>query len=248
MDTELLWRREVPQELIFSNEIHVWRVFLDLTTLQTKGLLEFLSDDEVLRSERFRFERDRNRFIVARAILRQLLGRYLGKKPHELRFEYTAYGKPVLASEAGYDTFSFNLSHSDAFALYAVTRARNIGIDVERVRNDVAFEQIARRFYSPGEISSLERMHKDKRPEGFFQYWTRKEAFIKALGEGVSFPMEQCDVSLMSGKVFSPIIFPGEKIESSFWCGQDLFPGVGYAAAIAVEEGDWSLSCWDYSV
>ena len=245
---ELQWRRAIPGELIYSNEVHVWRVFLDLTTLQSESLLGILSADELARAGRLRFERDQKRFIVARGILRKILGRYLGKNPHKLRFEYTSHGKPVLATNSGYDTLSFNLSHSDAFALYAVTRGRNIGIDIERVRDDVAVEQIAQRFFSQGEISSLERIHKNKRSEVFFQYWTRKEAFLKATGEGVSFPMEQCDVSLISGRVLSPITLLGDNRESSCWYGQDLFPGHGYAAAIAVEGGDWDLSCWHYSV
>jgi 4'-phosphopantetheinyl transferase len=123
-------------------------------------------------------------------------------------------------------------------ALYAVTRGRNIGIDIERVRDDVAVEQIAQKFFSQDEISSLERSHKRKRNELFFKYWTRKEAYLKALGEGISFPMEQFDVSLISERVLSPVIFSGDKTESSRWYVQDLFPGCGYAAAIAVERGD----------
>ena len=213
-----------------------------------KACLGILSTDELERAGRFRFERDQKRFIVARGILRKILGRYLEMNPHKLRFEYTSHGKPVLATNSGYDTLRFNLSHSGAFALYAVTRGRNIGIDIERVRDDIDVEQIARRYFSQGEISSLERIHKNKRSGVFFQYWTRKEAFIKATGEGISFPMEQCDVSLISGRGLSPITLPGDNRESSYWYGQDLFPGRGYAAAIAVDGGDWDLSCWHYSV
>ena len=245
---ELQWRRTVPRELIYSNEVHVWRVFLDSTTFEIENLLGILSTDELERAGRFHFEKDQKRFIVARGILRKILGRYLEIKPNKLRFEYTSHGKPVLATNSGYDTLRFNLSHSDAFALYAVTRDRNIGIDIERVRDDIDVEQIARRYFSQNEISSLERIHKNKRSEGFFKYWTRKEAFIKATGQGISFPMEQCDVTLISGKDLSPITLPGDKREGSCWYGQDLFPGCGYAAAIVVEGGDWDLSCWHYSV
>ena len=247
MNTDKLqWRRATTKELIHSNEVHVWRVFLDLTTVQIESLTGILSTDELTRAGRFHFEKDQKRFITARGMLRQILGGYLGRPPHELRFEYTTYGKPVLATNAGYDTLRFNLSHSDEFALYAVTRGRNIGIDIERIRDDIDVEQIARRYFSQGEISSLERIHKDKRSEVFFQYWTRKEAFIKATGEGISFPMEQCDVSLISGRGLSPITVLGDNRENPCWYGQDLFPGRGYAAAIAVEGGDWDLSCWHF--
>jgi len=245
---ELQWRRTVPRELIYPNEVHVWRVFLDSTPFEIESLLGILSADELERAGRFHFETDQKRFIVARGILRKILGRYVKINPRNLCFKYTSHGKPVLAANSGYDAFRFNLSHSDAFALYAVTLDRNIGIDIERVREDIDVEQIARRYFSQDEISSLKRIHKNKRFEVFFKYWTRKEAFIKATGLGISFPMERCDVSLISGRGLSPITLPNDNREHPHWYGQDLFPGPGYAAAIAVEGGDWDLSCWHYSV
>ena len=245
---ESQWRRTIPGELTHSNEVHVWRVFLDLTTVEIESLQGILSDDELARAGRFHFERDQKRFIAARGILRKILGHYLGKNPNNIHFEYTSHGKPILAANPGYDTLCFNLSHSDAFAVYAITRGRKIGIDIERVRDDIAVEPIARKFFSQDEISSLERIHTDNRSELFFQYWTRKEAFLKARGEGISFPMEQCDVSLMSGSVLSPIILLANTKDSSVWYGQDLFPGHGYAAALAAEGSDWNISCWHYSL
>jgi len=243
---ELQWCRAIPGGLIYSKEVHVWRAFLDLNTLRIESLMGLLSVDELTRAGRFRFERDQKRFIVARGMLRNILGKYLGMNPHQLQFDYTAHGKPVLAADAGYETLHFNLSHSGPFALYAVSRYQNIGIDIESVRDDVAVEQITRRFFSPGEIGSLEKTDPIKRTELFFQYWTRKEAFLKALGEGISFPMEHCDVSLMRGNGVSPVLLPGNYSESPRWYGQDLFPGNGYAAAISVEGGDWELSCREY--
>jgi 4'-phosphopantetheinyl transferase len=239
---EIHWRPANPGEMIYSNEVHVWREFLDLSTLQNKRLLGILSSDELVRAGRLRYERDQKRFIAARGILRIILGRYLGENPQKIHFEYTSNGKPVLANNPGNDTLCFNLSHSDALALYAVTRGRNIGIDIERVRDDVAVEEIAQEFFSQDEISSLERIHKKKRNEVFFRYWTRKEALLKAMGEGISFPMEHFDVSSISGRDLSPIIFSGDKRESPRWYVQDLFPGRGFAAAIAGERGDWDLS------
>jgi 4'-phosphopantetheinyl transferase len=242
---EWLWRPANSGEMIHSNEVHVWRVFLDSTIPQLESLQNILSNDELERAGRFHFERDKNRFVSARGMLRKILGSYLGMDPYELRFEYTFYGKPTLAIKTGYDTLRFNLSHSEAFALYAVTRDRNIGIDLEHIRHDASVDQIAQRFFSKGEICSLEKMPTIERTDAFFQYWTRKEAFTKAIGMGVSFPMEQCDVSLMSGNVLSPITLPEDTKESSRWYGRDLFPGPGYVAAIAVEGKDWDLSCWD---
>jgi len=242
------WHRAIPGELIHSNEIHVWRAFLDLNSDQLARMAGMLSTDEVERAGRFRFERDQRRFIMARGILREILGRYLGKDPRTLRFDYTTYGKPLLSTSTGYDNIQFNLSHSDAFALYAFTPVRSIGIDIELIRDDVAAEHIAQRFFSVSEISLLEGIDQNKRAGAFFQYWTRKEAFLKALGEGVSFPMEQCDVSFINGSSWSPISMPGNITACPCWYGQDLFPGPGYAAAISAESGDLELSYLDYAL
>ncbi len=244
---ETQWHRALPEECTLSNEVHVWRVFLDLDTLQTESLLGTLSADEVKRAGRFRFERDQKRFITARGMLRQILGCYLGTSPHKLRFEYTPLGKPMLAANSGSDTLCFNMSHADAFAVYAITRDRSIGIDIERKSDDIAIKQIVQRFFSQGEISSLERIHENMRNEVFFQYWTRKEAFLKATGDGMSFPMEQFDVSLINGRGWLPVTLMGDKRGSGRWYVQDLFPGHGYAAAIAVEGGQLNLSWWHYS-
>jgi len=249
MDTkELQWRPAIPGELISANEVHVWRACLDVSTLHYENLLGFLSADELQRAGRFRFERDQKRFIVTRGILRKILGSYIEKSPEKLRFEYTSKGKPVLAPNTGNVTVHFNLSHSDAFALYAITRNQKIGIDIERIRDDVDFGQIANRFFSQGEIRSLEGVHENKLSEVFFQYWTRKEAFIKATGEGISFPLEQCDVSSIAGKVLSPVTLLNGNRKISSWCVQDIFPGSDYVAALAVEGYDWNLSRWHYSV
>ena len=242
------WHHAVPGQMISSNEVHIWRLLLHEHSSHIESIKRNLSTDELARAGKFHFEKDQNRFVMARGILRMILAGYLGMKPHELRFEYTSNGKPILAAKPGYDTLSFNLSHSGTFALYAVTHHGNIGVDIEYVRDDVVVGQIAQRFFSPGEISSLEKIHKNKLTEVFYQYWTRKEAFLKATGEGVSFPMEQCDVSLINGRVLSPITLLGDHRENSCWFGQDLFPGQCYAAAIAVEGRDWDLSFWDYSV
>ncbi|MBL7793514.1 MAG: 4'-phosphopantetheinyl transferase superfamily protein [Saprospiraceae bacterium] len=234
------WHRALPGELAPSNEAHVWRFFLDITENQTQGLLDLLSADEVDRARRFRFETDQKRFISSRGLLRLILGSYLGQPPHALQFAYTAKGKPVLAAEFSSEALCFNLSHAGSFALYAVTRGRNVGIDIEHMRDQIDVDQIAGRFFSPGEIRSLEQVHGSNRKELFFQYWTRKEALIKAIGEGLSFPLEQLDVSSINGKAFHT--------ENSLWYIQDLFPGPGYTGAIALAEKDCALSCWEFDI
>jgi 4'-phosphopantetheinyl transferase len=245
---EIQWRQAAPGKLINSNEVHVWRVLLDVTTAEFESLLGFLSGNELVRAARFHFERDQKRFIVARGILRKILGCYLNKHPGKICFEYSSHGKPMLARNPNDDSICFNLSHSGSLALYAVTLRKKIGIDIESIRDDVSVGQVAQQFFSQNEISSLEKIDINKRSGLFFQYWTRKEAFLKARGEGISFPMEQCDVSLISGGVLSPVTVQDNNREISSLYIQDLFPGNGYAAAIAIEDSDCNISCLHYSL
>jgi 4'-phosphopantetheinyl transferase len=245
---ELQWHRALPGKLANPNEVHVWRVLLDVTTIEFESLLGFLSVDELARAGRFHFDSDRKRFIVARGILRKILGHYLEKNPNDILFEYTPHGKPALAPGSGEEKICFNLSHSAAIALYAITRDRKIGIDIEHIRNDMEEDLIARKFFSQVEINSLEKMDKNKRAELFFQYWTRKEAFGKATGVGISFPMEQYDVSSITRNILSPVILSGNNGERSCWHIRDLYPGEGYAAAIAIEGSDGDISCWHSSL
>jgi 4'-phosphopantetheinyl transferase len=249
MNTEKFqWRRAVPANLISSNEVHVWRAFIHKTNIQSETLLETLSSDELSRAKQYHFEKDQRRFIITRVLLRNILGHYLRAKPSELRFQYTSHGKPALTTDNVRDSLRFNLSHSGEIALYAITRNRKIGIDVEHIRDNFDVRQIAQRFFSPEEIKSLDNIQEQKKPEVFFQYWTRKEAFIKATGKGVSFPMEQCDITSINGNVLSPVTLVGNNSEVPCWFAQDIFPGQGYVAAIAVEGDDCDLSCWEYMI
>lgn len=237
------WQPATPGKLIHPKEVHVWRASLDLSKPPQQNLLGTLSADELSRASRFRFEKDQRRFIEVRGMLRQILGAYLQKPPHALQFHYSNNGKPVLATN---DTLQFNLSHSDNMALYAFTYNRNIGIDLERIRQDIAIEEIANRFFSEAEIVSMRQLTESKRNELFFQYWTRKEALIKATGVGLSFPIETFDVSRVNGSILSPIPLPSDHEEKPQWYGQDLLPGPGYTAAIVVEGGDCGFSYWEY--
>lgn len=228
---------------IHSDQVHVWHISLDVSENHSADLLSLLSADEVARAARFHFVKDQSRFIAARGILRKILGQYLGQAPQQLRFSYSPYGKPQLLTEAGHEALRFNLSHSGSFALCALSYGRDIGIDMERIRADLAVDQMIRRFFAPAEIRLLEQMEENTRLEAFFQYWTRKEAVLKALGEGVSFPMEQCDVSSIGGAVFLQIALGNQSADPRVWQVQDLMLEAGYASAIAVEGGVGSLSC-----
>lgn len=184
------------------------------------------------------------RFIVARAMMRAILGRYLKLSPEELRFDYSFYGKPTLAGDFGAHTLCFNLSHSNGLSLLAVTLGRRIGIDLEYVRAEMASEEIAERLFSTGEVRALRQLPRERQTEAFFNCWTRKEAYIKAIGEGLSFPLDRFTVSLLPGHSAALLDVLENPQECARWSLQELSPGSGYVAAVAVEGHDWRLRCW----
>jgi 4'-phosphopantetheinyl transferase len=246
MKNNLKWHRTLPEKPVAPGEVHIWRIPLNIDLSKTEILLSCLSGDEVERAGRFRFEKDRSRFVVARAGLRRILGCYLNQEPLTIAFEYNGNGKPQLAAGSG--ELQFNLSHSGDVALCAVTWHRHIGVDVERVRCDIAIEQIACQFFSEEEVTLLKAVDQSGRYELFFRYWTRKEAIIKAKGDGLSFPMNKVDVAWINGRNFSPVLLPAVPKENKLWSVQDLLICHDYAAAVAVEGIGSELTCLYYSL
>jgi 4'-phosphopantetheinyl transferase len=183
-----LWSLPPKMLKLESDEVHVWRASLDLEASSVQHLQPTLCTEEQQRAERFHFQKDRDRFIIARGLLRTLLSRYLGKEPRHLQFVYSQYGKPALSEAYGKDTLCFNVSHSRSLILYAVTLNRNIGVDLEYIRTDFSCEEIAEKFFSPQENSMLSTLPVEMKHKAFFNCWTRKEAYIKATGKGLSFP------------------------------------------------------------
>jgi 4'-phosphopantetheinyl transferase len=235
------WTHTPAAQKIASHQIHIWRAALDATALQTEQLQAFLSADEIARADRFHFEKDRLRYIVARGTLRQILGLYLKSAPHALQFDYTHFGKPFLPSETAKIGINFNLSHSGDMVLYAITRGQCVGIDLEKINPTIAIEQIAQRFFSPAEITALHAAPGDQRDQLFFLYWTRKEAILKATGKGVAFPLEKVNVSQQANHGWSPVLLSDDSEKKQQWFTQDLFPDAGYQAAIAVEKNNCEL-------
>ena len=236
-----------PERLsLGSSDVHVWQVGLDQSPSQRAFFQNTLDEDERSRADRFYFSRDRERFIVARGVLRVLLGRYLDRSPESLFFTYSTHGKPALALESGADAIRFNLSHSHGTALYAVTRGRELGVDLEFIRGDLEAEQIAERFFSQSEIGALRALPPDLRKNAFFLCWTRKEAYIKARGEGLSMPLDQFDVSLIPGEPAALLSTHPDPDEALSWSLTHLSPAPGYAAALATKGRDWTLSCWQW--
>jgi 4'-phosphopantetheinyl transferase len=221
----------------------VWRARLDLAASCVERLRGTLSADELQRAARFHFARDRRRFTVARGVLRDILGRYLRVPPSELEFRYSAYGKPALADVADAPWLRFNVSHSHEVALFAVTCGREVGVDIEYLGREIRGEEIAERFFSARERADLSALPAEVKHEAFFNCWTRKEAYIKAHGEGLSLPLDQFDVSLAPGEPAALLATRSDPREALRWSLQALTPGPDYVAALAVEGQGWHFTC-----
>jgi len=231
--TELLWPDPPADLRLQSAEVHVFATWLDACRTIDRMRL-FLSRDEKLRAGRFRFERDRNRFIVARAWLRAVLAHYLEISPAKIVFSYGPSGKPVLAGALAGSELQFNLAHSGALALLAVTTTAPIGIDVEHTRSIPEAEQLVCRFFSPREADFFHELEADARPAAFFNLWTRKEALLKATGEGIAHSLNRVEVSFLSHEPARLLSLPPGTLPLSRWTLRELHPAMGFTAALAV--------------
>jgi len=217
------------------NEVQVWGADLDAFASREGATGGFLSNDERDRASRFHFERDRRRFIAGRHILRLLLSAYLDLEPGNLSFRYSAHGKPELENVRMVSRLAFNVSHSGPVALFAFVRDHKVGVDVEQLRTDIATSEIAEQFFSQSEQASLKELPKNLQHQAFFACWTRKEAFVKAKGEGLSLPLHQFDVSLTPAKPAEILGTRPDTEERHRWSLWSLDLGPGHAAALAVE-------------
>jgi len=241
-----IWR-SMSEELTFpADRIDVWRVELDSPEPPGRDLQSMLADDERNRAARFHFDRDRNRYIQGRAALRVLLGRYLDIPPREVRLQYQAHGKPELAPPGDSRSLRFNVSNSGGLALIAAGGGRELGIDVEKVRPLPDLLDVARRFFSAREVKALLATDANRRGEAFFACWTRKEAFLKVTGAGLSYPLSAFSVSVDPDG-------PGEMLElteprdvACEWSLCDVEVGRGFRGALAWEGGSQRLQFWEF--
>ena len=225
-----IWAEPPPSSSLEMGTVHVWRISLNQQEEKLERFRRTLEPDELERAGRFHFEKDRRHFIVARGFLRAVVARYLDTQPEGLRFSYGAYGKPALASD---HVLRFNLSHSHEVALLAVAMDADLGVDVEHIRADFASEDIARRFFSRAEVDVFNSLPKEEQVAAFFRCWTRKEAYIKAIGKGLSQALDEFDVTLAPG--VGPSLLWSKDDDASRWLLTDVEVGEGYAGALAVE-------------
>lgn len=227
-----------PGLALDASEVHLWQASLDG---RPADIFEsFLSADELARANRFHFAEDRTHFVVARGVLRNLLAAYLGINCAELRFSYGAKGKPFLVLD-GQTQINFNLSHSHGRAAFAFTRGREVGVDLEYVKEDFEAESIATRFFSRAEVLALRSVPGELRNQAFFNCWTRKEAYIKARGEGLSMPLDEFDVSLRPGEAAALLNNYREEREVTRWSMRAIPTPAEYVGALVVEGHDWQL-------
>ena len=216
-----------------GNDTHVWLASLDLAEPDVASLAALLAADERARASRFHFDRDRRHFIVARGLVRQLLGRYAGRAPEHSELRYGPQGKPALAD--GSD-LQFNIAHSHGTGLFAFTRSAPVGVDAEQIRS-IEHVTLAARFFSAAERDAFTRVPAEGREHAFFTYWARKEAYVKALGGGLSVPLDRFDVAAPDAPA-RLLADRGDPDAPHRWSLHDVDAGPAFRAALAVRKPD----------
>lgn len=224
-----------------QGEIHLWQVALDSPPATVKRLRQILTVEEQIKARRFHWQKDQARFIITRGILRIILGRYLGTNPSAIDFCYGLYGKPALSKKV----LSFNLSHSYNLALYAIALNQEIGIDLEFLQTEVSYREIANQFFSAQEKAKLNRLPTHLQQQAFFRAWTRKEAYLKAIGRGLSLPLNQVEVSLLPTEPAILLNISWDSQEASRWLLQEFIPAPEYVATLAVQGQLTQIQHWE---
>ena len=242
-----LWPAPPANLPLADDEVQVWRLALPENTPCPPELWSALSIAEQERAGRFRFEKDRAAFAATRGALRHLLAGQLGGSPGQLTFELTPRGKPVLAGPEAARKLCFNVSHTRGLALLALTREREVGVDVEGRRAMADAEEIVVRFFSQRESAEFCALPAEQKPEAFFNCWTRREAYLKATGEGIAQALDQLEVTFAPGQPARLLTVRGNADEAARWHLQALAPGEGYTAALAVKGMGLRVSCWEWN-
>lgn len=229
-----------------GDEAHLYRIDLNPESSNLQFSCFILSPDERRRAEKYHFEKDKNHFINARAALRRILSRYLDLAPNQIGFSGNRYGKPELNIKNSDAALNFNFSSSWEIALCAVTRNREIGVDIEFIKGESANIEIAERYFSPDEISALKNIPEPLQSAAFFSVWTRKEAFIKAVGQGLSYPLQKFSVSIQPDEM-TPSLIINDSLENDIWSLFSFSPHSDYAAALAIEGILPTLRFWQWS-
>ncbi len=231
--------------ILLNNEFHIWKAHLNLSDEEVNNLIPLLSEDEVERAEKYYFPLPRNHFVAVRGILRLILAQYLSITPNKIKFKYNEYGKPMLSDEK--HGLNFNISHSGDKALFAFSLNRSIGIDLEKIRSDIEINNIMEKFFSPYENNKLLSLPADQQLKAFFKCWTRKEAFIKAVGKGLSIPLDSFEVSFLSNESPRILTVRNNPEEIFRWSLFDLSSDEQFCSAVAVEGQNLTPVLFDWN-
>lgn len=230
--SEILWKNVAVFPSISLGDVHLWRSNLSVNPSRTALFWNILSQDEKDRANRFRFEKDRMHYIVARGTLRTLLGQYFGKNAQSLQFTYSEFNKPMLENEQG---LQFNISHAAGLGLFSFTKESDIGVDLERVDESIEVQKLAGRFFSKNEVETIFALAENFQAKAFFYCWTRKEAFIKGHGEGLSLPLDQFEVSILESDVVQLKSIAWSPSETNQWSLYSFEPQRNIVGSLAVK-------------
>lgn len=221
-----IWLPAPDNLMLSADTVHIWKIDLNQPEFQVESLRATLSSDEIARAERFYFPEHRQRFIIGRGSLRKILGHYLDLAPSKIEFDYQQRGKPFLSTKFANSGIFFNLSHSQDLGLCAVSYQRLIGIDLEYIRPMSDLESLAKRFFSSQEYEVIKLLSSEQQQQVFFRYWTCKEAYLKATGDGL-IQLEKIEIKLTPEQ-------PAKLIVTGDWQLQELIPADNFAAAFVV--------------
>ena len=240
------WRKP-PRDLLPDQDfVDVWRSEIDLPENEVSHYQAMLSSEELQRAERFKFASKRREYIVTRGLLRSALGLLMKVGGEEIGFSYTAENKPVLENVPQQEQLVFNASHSHGQAVVAVSLNRQLGVDIEKIRNDVEYEKLATRYFSENEQQALKDYQGDRR-EAFFATWTRKEAFVKAVGKGIAYGLSEFDVNV-DPKLEPVMLATRWQVDDAHnWFMAKLPTARDYQACVAADGGEFSLRLWQFA-
>jgi len=241
----LEWIHPDASPVLGRNEVHVWRLDLDAMIADGLALEPRLAADERERASRFRFTHDRERYLAGRAALRGILAGYLGAQPETLRFVRAPEGKPALLDEP--TGLEFNLTHADWCAMVAVARGRRVGVDVEGIRLGQSGMDVARRFFAPAEVDALLAAPPAERAATFVRCWTRKEAYVKARGDGLSLSLQHFEVPLTTGATRALEASLEGPAEVERWSLRELVPAPCHLGALVVEGDGFELHSLEWT-
>jgi 4'-phosphopantetheinyl transferase len=241
----IIWPVPPDKVALGAIDVHVWAAPLEQPPSLVSRCAAVLSPDEVERASRFRFDKHRNRFIVGRAMLRSLLGEYLDCLPRQLEFVYGVHGKPALTGEFP-EALHYNVAHSDDILLVAVTRVGAVGVDVEQIRPVSEADELVERFFSPRENALFKKLSPDQKSIAFFNLWTRKEAWLKATGEGIAHSLNRVEVTFLPGEAPELLALPQNSGSKNDWILRELIPATGFTGALALPNLRFTISKFQF--